>query len=157
MTNQQEEKSVNTAILSGTLQAAEIRYTGTGDAVSNATLEVIDTWKEGKPKKQWLRVVLWRGLATKAAELPKDSKVRVCGRMETVSWTDKASGEKKYRTQIVAASLEPIQNLQEIPLPKEKPVIPSKMTGTEVAAAILRPHSSAITPAYPITDEDIPF
>jgi single stranded DNA-binding protein len=150
------EKSINSVTLSGTLQECVVRYTPGGDPVCNGTLLVMEG-KGDKPKKQWLRIVLWRGLAEKVAELPKDAKVRIAGRLETVSWPDKETGKKNYRVQVVCDSLEPIQHLQEIPLPKEKPTDPRNIGGKAVAEAILRPHSSAITAASPITDEDIPF
>ena len=148
------EKSVNAVTLSGTLQECVVRYTPSGDPVANGTLLVIEG-KQDKPKKQWLRIVAWRGLAEKVAELPKSAKVRITGRLETVSWPDKETGKKHYRVQIVADDLEPIQNLQAIPAPKEKQA-PRKLSGKETAAAILSPASSTITAQNPITDADLP-
>lgn len=147
--------SINSVTLSGIFQKCVLRYTANGDAVANAELLVVEG-KGDQPRKQWLRVVLWRGLATKAAELPKDSKVRITGRLETINWPDKETGKKNYRVQVVADSLDLVSSLQDVPAPKPEP---SKLSGTETARAILRPgpNSSAITPKYPITDADLPF
>lgn len=166
------EKSQNVLILSGLLADLVVRSTAKGEPVANGTLVVIDGYRaDGGVNQQFLKLVFWKGLATKASELPNRAKVRVTGRLETTSWLDRESGNRKYRLQVVAHSLEPIEHLQDVPTPKEKakpeivqqapltPGYPPKggtMTGAEIAHAMLS-KSSAITPASPITDEDIPF
>ena len=156
---QKNEKSVNAVTLSGQLSEVICRSTATGDPVANATLIVTDGQsKEGKARFQYLRMVAWKGLATKAAELPDKSLVRISGRIETVSWTDKASGQKRYRQQIVLHSLDTISHLGEVPAETPKADKSAKMTGAAIADAILsRPASSEITEQNPITDADIPF
>jgi single-strand DNA-binding protein len=47
-------------------------------------------------------VVFGRQADTAAQYLKKGSSVYIEGRMQTRSWDDKASGEKKYRTEVVA-------------------------------------------------------
>jgi single-strand DNA-binding protein len=51
-------------------------------------------------------VVLWQRLAEIAGEyLKKGGKVYVEGRLQTRSWDDKTSGQKKYMTEVVASDL----------------------------------------------------
>jgi single-strand DNA-binding protein len=164
-----QERSVSTVTLSGTLQDVIVRRTKAGDTVSNGTLILVDSIKDGRERRQFHRVVFWKGLGTRAAELPKGAKVRIGGRLETAAWEDAHSGQKKTRVQIVANSLEAIEHLQEIPAGPVKitaeqiagAITPSytsepesrKLTGKQIATAVLRP----VTAADPITNEDVPF
>jgi single-strand DNA-binding protein len=51
-------------------------------------------------------VVLWQRLAEIAGEyLKKGGKVYIEGRLQTRSWDDKTSGQKKYMTEVVANDL----------------------------------------------------
>lgn len=176
--SEQKEKSVNQVTLSGILSEVIVRKTAGGDPVANASLEVIDSWDGERPRRQFLRLVCWRGLATKAAALPKAAKVRITGRLETASWQDKETGAKKYRVQIVAHSLAEISDLGEVP-----PAEPSKektanvaplrnrsarnsrgIGGIETASAILeRPETFTpglerpVSASDPITDADVGF
>src|SRR3989344_5390795 len=61
--------------------------------------------KEGNKKEQadfHNVVVFGRQAETSAQYLKKGQQVMVEGRMQTRNWDDKTSGEKKYRTEIVA-------------------------------------------------------
>ena len=64
-------------------------------------------WKDKNGAKQesvtYHNVVVWgRQAETSAQYLKKGQQVMIEGRIETRSWDDKTSGEKKYRTEIVA-------------------------------------------------------
>ena len=154
-----QEKSVNEVTVSGVLQDVVLRETSNKNKVANATIVLLEHAKDGSERRQYYRVVLWKGLASRAAALPVKSKVRVTGRLETSIWND-AEGQKKTRVQITASTLDAVSDLGEVPTPevtapdaKEK-----RMTGSEIADAILsRPHSSEVTAANPITDADVPF
>ena len=51
-------------------------------------------------------MVLWQRLAEIAGEyLKKGGKVYIEGRLQTRSWDDKTSGQKKYMTEVVASDL----------------------------------------------------
>jgi len=63
-------------------------------------------WKNKAGEKQeeteWHNIVAWGKLAEIASQyLTKGSKVYIEGRLQTRSWDDQKSGEKKYRTEIV--------------------------------------------------------
>src|SRR5438046_10494388 len=58
------------------------------------------------PISEWHNVVLWQRLAEIAGEyLKKGGKVYVEGRLQTRSWEDKQTNQKRYMTEVVASDL----------------------------------------------------
>ena len=104
-------KSVNKVILIGNLgKDPEVKYTPSGTAVANLTLATEERTKdksgEWQAKTEWHNVVLWSRLAEIAGEyLKKGGKVYIEGRLQTRSWDDKTSGQKKYMTEVVGQEL----------------------------------------------------
>jgi single-strand DNA-binding protein len=104
-------KSVNKVILVGHLgKDPEVKYTPQGTAV--AKFSVATNWrskdKEGQwqDHTEWHNIVLWERLAEVAGEyLKKGRQVYIEGRLQTRSWDDKQTGQKKYMTEIVANDL----------------------------------------------------
>ena len=65
-----------------------------------------DKGGEWQDRTEWHNVVLWQRLAEIAGEyLKKGGKVYIEGRLQTRSWDDKTSGQKKYMTEVVASDL----------------------------------------------------
>ena len=104
-------KSVNKVILIGNLgKDPEVKYTPQGTPVAKITLATNERFKgkDGKwqDRTEWHNVVLWQRLAEIAGEyLKKGGKVYIEGRLQTRSWDDKTSGQKKYMTEVVANDL----------------------------------------------------
>src|SRR4051812_16761905 len=105
-------KSVNKVILVGNLgKDPEVKYTPQGTAVAKITVATSSSFKdkqsgEWKETTEWHNVVLWQRTAEIAGEyLKKGSKVYIEGRLQTRSWDDKTSGQKKYMTEVVANEL----------------------------------------------------
>ena len=104
-------KSVNKVILIGNLgKDPEVKYTPSGTAVANLALATEERTKdksgEWQAKVEWHNVVLWSRLAEIAGEyLKKGGKVYIEGRLQTRSWDDKTSGQKKYMTEVVGQEL----------------------------------------------------
>jgi single-strand DNA-binding protein len=104
-------KSVNKVILIGNLgKDPEIKYTPQGTAVAKITLATNERFKgkdgQWQDRTEWHNVVLWQRLAEIAGEyLKKGGKVYIEGRLQTRSWDDKQSGQKKYMTEVVANDL----------------------------------------------------
>ena len=97
---------MNLTILSGNLgRDPESKATTSGKTVANFTLA---TQSFGREKKtEWHNVVAFDKTADLAVQyLKKGSQVLVVGRTETRSWDDKSSGEKKYRTEVIADRIE---------------------------------------------------
>src|SRR6202167_769101 len=104
-------KSVNKVILIGNLgKDPEVKYTPQGTPVAKITLATNERFKgkdgQWQDRTEWHNVVLWQRLAEIAGEnLKKGGKVYIEGRLQTRSWDDKTSGQKKYMTEVVANGL----------------------------------------------------
>jgi single-strand DNA-binding protein len=87
----------------------EVRYSQSGTPVANFSLATNETFKdrnEWQERTEWHNIVAWQRLAEIVGEyVAKGSKVYVAGKLQTASWEDRQSGERKYRTEIVARDL----------------------------------------------------
>ena len=99
---------LNKAILIGNLtRDPELRSLPSGIKVCTFSLATNRVWKDKNGVRQESAdyhnvVVFGRQAETVAQYMKKGSSILVEGRMQTRSWDDKTSGEKKYRTEIVA-------------------------------------------------------
>ena len=104
-------KSVNKVILIGNLgKDPEIKYTPSGTAVAKFSLATNERYKdksgEWQDRTEWHNIVAWQRLAEIVGEyVKKGSKLYIEGRLQTSSWDDKESGQKKYRTEVIANDL----------------------------------------------------
>jgi single-strand DNA-binding protein len=104
-------KSVNRVQLLGNLgKDPEVRYTSAGTPVAQLSLATSYRVKGNdgnfEDRTEWHIVVLWNRLAEIAGEyLKKGSKVYIDGRNQTRSWDDKTTGQKVYRTEVIANEL----------------------------------------------------
>ena len=99
---------LNKAIVIGNLtRDPELRSLPGGTKVCSFSLATNRVWKDKNGARQEAAdyhnvVVFGRQAETVAQYMKKGSSILVEGRMQTRSWDDKNSGEKKYRTEIVA-------------------------------------------------------
>lgn len=99
---------LNKAIIIGNLtRDPELRALPSGIKVCTFSLATNRVWKDKNGAKQEAVdyhnvVVFGRQAETVAQYMKKGNSILVEGRMQTRSWDDKNSGEKKYRTEIVA-------------------------------------------------------
>ena len=104
--------SVNKVILIGNLGAKpELKYLPSGQAVCELRLATNEQWTDKNQQKQerteWHRVVVWGKTGENCAQyLDKGRSVYIEGRLQTRSWDDKNSGEKRYMTEIVANTVQ---------------------------------------------------
>ncbi len=104
-------KSVNKVILIGNLgKDPEVKYTASGVPVAKITVATNERDKdnggEWKERAEWHNVVLWQRLAEITGEyLSKGAKVYIEGRLQTRSWDDRQTGQRRYMTEIVASDL----------------------------------------------------
>jgi single-strand DNA-binding protein len=100
-------KSVNKVILLGNVgKDPEIRSTPGGTMVANFTLATSDRQKDAQGN--WQDRTEWHNLVAfqRTAEIVRDyvkkgSKLYIEGKIQTRSWDDKESGQKRYRTEII--------------------------------------------------------
>ena len=99
---------LNKAIIVGNLtRDPEITVIPSGQKVCKFGVATNRVWKDKTGAKQesvsYHNIVVWgRQAETSAQYLKKGQQVMIEGRIETRSWDDKTSGEKKYRTEIIA-------------------------------------------------------
>ncbi len=99
---------LNKAIIIGNLtRDPELRSLPGGTKVCSFSVATNRVWKDKNGARQEAAdyhnvVVFGRQAETVAQYMKKGSSILVEGRMQTRSWDDKNSGEKKYRTEIVA-------------------------------------------------------
>ena len=143
---------LNKAIVIGNLtRDPEQKALPNGTAVTNFSLATNRIYKDANGAKQEAAdyhnvVVFGRQAETVAQYMKKGSSILVEGRMQTRSWDDKNSGEKKYRTEIVADRVQ----------------FGPKNDGTGRPAAPVKEVKGAEEPNAPYPDEevnpdDIPF
>jgi single-strand DNA-binding protein len=103
---------VNKVILIGNLgRDPEIRNTPSGQTVANFTLATNRRWTDRDGNKQeqteWHRIVCWGRQAEVAGQyLTKGKQIYVEGRLQTRSWDDRNTGEKKYTTEIICENFQ---------------------------------------------------
>src|ERR1700745_3343733 len=104
-------KSLNRVQLIGNLgKDPEIKYTPQGTPVAKLTIATNERFKdkagEWQDRTECHNVVLWQRLAEIAGEhLKKGNKVYIEGRLQTRSWDDKQTNQKKYMTEVVAGTM----------------------------------------------------
>ena len=104
-------KSVNKVILLGNVgKDPEIRATASGMTVANFSIATTDRIKgqDGQftEKTEWHNLVAFQRTAEIIRDyVKKGNKLYVEGRLQTSSWDDKATGQKKYRTEIIVSDL----------------------------------------------------
>src|SRR6266699_2520272 len=104
-------KSVNKVILVGNVgKDPEVKYTPSGIPVGKFSLATDERFKdksgEWQERTEWHNIIAWQRLAEIVGEyVRKGSKVYIEGKLQTSSWEDKQSGERKYRTEVVARDI----------------------------------------------------
>jgi single-strand DNA-binding protein len=104
--------SVNKVILLGRLgQDPELKYTPGGNAVCNFSMATSESWTDKSGQKQekteWHRIVIWGKLAELCNQyLAKGRQLYVEGQLQTRSWDDAKSGEKRYITEVLGKTVQ---------------------------------------------------
>ena len=104
-------KGVNKVFLLGNVgKDPEIRATAGGMQVASFSLATADRAKgtdgQWTDKTEWHNIVCFQRTAEVVRDyVKKGSQILVEGKIQTRSWDDKASGEKKYKTEILCNEL----------------------------------------------------
>ena len=146
--------NLNKAMIIGNLvRDPELRQTPTGQTVCSFDIATNRVWLtpsgEKNQKVEYHRIVAWGKLADICGQyLSRGRLVFIEGRIETRSWQDKETGVKRYRTEIVAESM------QMGPRPGEREERPK----TETQPAVEEEPASIQYPGgEDIEVKDIPF
>src|ERR1700728_69060 len=104
-------KSVNKVILLGNVgKDPEIRSTPGGTMVANFSLATSDRFQDAQgnwqDRTEWHNLVAFKRTAEIVRDyVKKGSKLYIEGKIQTRSWDDKESGQKRYRTEIIVNEL----------------------------------------------------
>jgi single-strand DNA-binding protein len=149
-------RSVNKATLVGNVgKDPEVKLLPSGSAVANFTLATSERFKdksgELQERTEWHNLVAYQRLAEIVRDyVKKGSKLYVEGRIQTRSWDDQQSGQKRYRTEIV---------VNELVLLSGRGEGESGGYSRSSASYDQRPSAAAddLVQSTEITDDDIPF
>lgn len=124
----------------------ETRYLTNGDAVTNITLAVDESYKDKSGNKidkcEWINVTFYRKLAEIVGEyLIKGSLVYVSGKMQTRKFTDK-NGIERYTTEIIANDMK---------------MLSSKQNANNKESDLTQQRSDNTDTGFDDMDDDIPF
>lgn len=152
-------KSVNKVILLGNVgKDPEIRATPGGTTVASFSLATTDRTKD--PSGNWTDRTEWHNLVAfqRTAEIVRDyvkkgSKLYIEGKIQTRSWDDKTSGEKKYRTEIIVNDLSLLSGRGEGDGGGSSYNRSSSTSYDQRTPA----HADELVQSTEITDDDIPF
>jgi single-strand DNA-binding protein len=151
-------KGVNKVFLLGNVgKDPEIRSTAGGMTVASFSLATADRQKDAQgnwaDKTEWHNIVCFQRTAEVVRDyVKKGSQLLIEGKIQTRSWDDKTSGEKKYKTEILC---------NELTLLGGKSDGGGATSGySKSSTASFDQRSPASQPDYAdvgITDDDIPF
>ena len=169
--------SVNKVILVGNLgRDPEIRTFPSGDQVANVTLATSDRWKdkqsgEMREHTEWHRLVFNGRLAEIVGQyLRKGSQIYVEGSIRTRKWTDQASGQERYATEIRVDQMQMLGKREGMggpgddegygggygaprSAPAQRPAAPQRPPAAPAPAPVQAPHGGG----FGDMDDDIPF
>ena len=140
-------KSVNKAILLGNVgKDPEMRSTGSGTMVANMSIACAERYKDNTgnwaDRTEWVNLVAFGRTAEVVRDyVHKGSRIHVIGKLQTNSWDDRKTGEKKYKTQVVIDDLVLLDGRD-------------KESGAQQEHA---PQGQSTRQNEPIDDDDIPF
>ena len=110
--------NLNSVQIMGNLtRDVECRYTPSGTAVAEVGVAINRTWIDNGEKKQettFVDCTLWAKTAELAGQyLHKGDPVFFQGRLQTESWDDKQTGQKRTRLKVVVESMQFLGGKQE--------------------------------------------
>ncbi|MEI6847124.1 MAG: single-stranded DNA-binding protein [Chlorobiaceae bacterium] len=105
-------KGLNKVMLIGNLgNDPELKVISSGQSRCTFTVATSESFKDSngnvQDRVEWHRIVVWGKLAEICNQyLKKGRQVYIEGRLQTRSWDDIKSGEKKYATEIVCTDMQ---------------------------------------------------
>jgi single-strand DNA-binding protein len=104
-------KSVNKVILLGNVgKDPEIKATASGTVVATFSIATSERFKDKtgnwQDRTEWHNLVAYQRTAEIVRDyVKKGNKLYIEGRLQTSSWDDKTTGQKKYKTEIIVNDL----------------------------------------------------
>lgn len=143
---------INKAILVGRLgKDPEVRSTPSGQTVAKFSLATGDKYTDRNGQEQdrteWHNIVAWGRLGEICGQYLKKGKlVYIEGRIHNDSWDDKETGQKKYRTEIIANEMKMLGSKGE-----------GESSGSYDNGSSYRQGGAAPSQVAESNDDDVPF
>ena len=156
-------KSVNKVILLGNVgKDPEIRSTAGGAIVANFTLATSDRFQDAQgnwqDRTEWHTLVAFKRTAEIIRDyVKKGTKLYIEGKLQTRSWDDKESGQKRYKTEVVVFDLSLLSGREE---GSASGYSRGASSASSAAGFDQRPAASSpddYSQQAEISDDDIPF
>ena len=157
--------TINKAMILGRLgRDPEVRYTSGGAPVANISIATNsrsrDKSGEWQDVTEWHRIVLFNKNAEIAEKyLKKGGAVYIEGRIQTRSWEDQQSGQKRYSTEIIADQLKMMggRDSQITNDPDDKPESISETKSLDNETKKTGTSNDVKAQGFEDLDDDIPF
>ena len=149
---------VNKAIIVGNLgRDPEMKATQSGTQIATFSVATSRQYNNAQGERQeeteWHRIVAFGRLAEICGQyLRKGKQVYIEGRIQTRSWDDQQSGQKRYMTEIVAQEMQMLGRAGDAPMDGPSDNYGSSMGGGDRQAA-----STAGGAPSGGDDDDLPF
>jgi single-strand DNA-binding protein len=158
-------KGVNKVLLLGNVgKDPEIRASGAGMTIASFSLATADRQKD--QTGQWVDKTEWHNLVAfgRTAEIVRDyvkkgTQIFIEGKIQTRSWDDKESGQKKYRTEILVNEMSLLGGRGDAGGGGGERSA-GGYSGSRASSSSSTSYAQAPAPDYAeqgITDDDIPF
>lgn len=140
---------VNKVILLGNLgKDPEIRTLDGGRKVASFSLATNENIKDKTGNwttlTEWHNIVCWGGLVDRIeGRIRKGSLVFIEGKLRTSSWDDKNTGAKRFKTEIMAESVNMLEGKRD--------------DASDASAPMQQSAPAEVLPAQPIGTDDLPF
>ena len=152
-------KDLNKMMATGRLgQDPILKYTPNGSAVVTFSVASNRKWKDAEGDEhedvEWVRCVGWTKLAEICGQyLHQGDKVYVEGRLQTRSWDDADTGQKRFMTEVVLNDMIMLESKGARTNGFTRPEEDEMEARTTKAA----PAKAARSATPPTTDDDLPF
>lgn len=104
-------EGINSVELQGELCWPELRYTNSGKALYKAKVRVPTTdQRSGEDRESYIRITAWEEFAEFLHSLAPRSRVRVSGRIQERSFTNRESGRKQSITDVIINGAEQVDS-----------------------------------------------
>ena len=138
--------SLNLCQFIGNIGKIETRFLPNGDAVTNCSLAVNETWKDQNGDKQerceWVNVTAYKKLAEIMEKFcVKGMQIYISGKMQTRKYTDK-EGIERYTTDIIANDMK---------------MLGSKPAASNDSGQSRQASNSSAAAGFEDMEDDIPF
>lgn len=151
-------KSVNKVILLGNVgKDPEIKATASGTVVAIFSIATSERFKDKtgnwQDRTEWHNLVAYQRTAEIIRDyVKKGNKLYVEGRLQTSSWDDKTTGQKKYKTEIIVNDLSLLSGRGE-----GDGASSGGYSKSNTASFDQRSPAEDYSQSTEITDDDIPF